>query len=59
MILEKYRNGHVVGKDTMEKLGFVISNAEEGIKKIKKYTEIEITDIVLINSSPNQDDLRK
>lgn len=52
-------NGQVVRNNTMEKLGFVISNAEEGIKKIKKYTEIGITGIVLINSSLNLDNLIK
>jgi coenzyme F420-dependent glucose-6-phosphate dehydrogenase len=51
---EIQENGQVVGDDSMEKMAFVISNAEEGIKKIKKYTEIGITDIVLINSSPNR-----
>ena len=52
---EIQENGQVVGNDVMEKMAFVISNAEEGIKKIKKYSEIGITDIVLINSSPNRD----
>ncbi len=52
MIQGKYRNGQVVGNDTMEKMAFIISNAEEGIKKIKKYADIGITDVVLINSSP-------
>ena len=35
---EIQENGQVVGNDIMEQMGYVISNAEEGIKKIKKYT---------------------
>jgi hypothetical protein len=54
---EIQENGLVVGNDVMEKMAFVISNTEEGINKIKKYSEIGITDIVLINSSPNRDKL--
>jgi hypothetical protein len=38
-------------------MAFVVSNAEEGIKKIKQYTEIGFTDIVLINSSPDRNNL--
>jgi hypothetical protein len=37
--LEMQENEQVVGNDTMEKTAFVISNSEEGIKKIKQYTE--------------------
>lgn len=54
---EIQENGQVIGNDTMEQMGFVISNAEEGIKKIKKYTDLGFTDIVLINSSPNRANL--
>jgi coenzyme F420-dependent glucose-6-phosphate dehydrogenase len=54
---EIQENGQVVGNDTMEQMAFVISNAEEGIKKLKQYTEIGFTDIVLINSSPDRDNL--
>lgn len=52
---EIQENGQVVGNDTMEKMAFVITNAEEGIKKIKEYSEIGITDVVLINSSPDRE----
>ena len=52
---EIQENGQIVGNDAMEKMAFVISNAEEGIKKIKEYVNIGITDIVLINSSPNRE----
>ena len=56
---EIQENGQVVGNDTMEKMAFVISNAEEGIQKIKKYADIGITDVVLINSSPNRESFVK
>jgi len=56
---EIQENGQVVGDDTMEKMAFVISNAEEGIKKIQKYAELGFTDIVLINSSPNRESFVK
>jgi alkanesulfonate monooxygenase SsuD/methylene tetrahydromethanopterin reductase-like flavin-dependent oxidoreductase (luciferase family) len=54
---EIQENGQVVGDDTMQQMAFVVSNAEEGIKKIKQYTEIGFTDIVLINSSPDRNNL--
>jgi hypothetical protein len=54
---EIQENGQVVGNDTMEQMTFVISNAEEGIKKIKQYADLGISDIVLINSSPNRENL--
>jgi len=56
---EIQENGQVVGDDAMEKMAFVISNAEEGIKKIQKYAELGFTDIVLINSSPNRESFVK
>jgi coenzyme F420-dependent glucose-6-phosphate dehydrogenase len=56
---EIQENGQVVGNDTMEKMAFVISSAEEGIKKIKKYADIGMTDVVLINSSPNKENFVK
>jgi coenzyme F420-dependent glucose-6-phosphate dehydrogenase len=56
---EIQENGQVVGDDTMEKMAFVISNAEEGIKKIQKYAELGFTDIVFINSSPNRESFVK
>jgi coenzyme F420-dependent glucose-6-phosphate dehydrogenase len=48
-------NGQVVGYDVMEKMALVISNAEEGIKKLKKYVDLGFTEIVLTNSSPNRE----
>src|SRR6188472_1634487 len=56
---EIQENGQVVGDDAMEKMAFVITNAEEGIKKIQKYAELGFTDIVLINSSPNRESFVK
>ena len=56
---EIQENGLVVGNDTMEQMAFIISNAEEGIKKVKQYTELGFTDIVLINSSPDRNNLVK
>jgi coenzyme F420-dependent glucose-6-phosphate dehydrogenase len=56
---EIQENGQVVGNDVMEKMAFVISSAEEGIKKISTYAEIGLTDIVLINSSPDKESLVK
>jgi coenzyme F420-dependent glucose-6-phosphate dehydrogenase len=50
-------NGQVVGDDTLEKMFLVISNAEEGIKKLRKYSELGFTEIVLTNSSPNRNEL--
>jgi hypothetical protein len=41
----------------MEQMAFVISGAEEGIKKVKQYTELGFTDIVLINASPDRNNL--
>jgi hypothetical protein len=38
-------------------VAFVISNAEEGINKVRQYTELGFTDIVLINSSSNRNNL--
>jgi G6PDH family F420-dependent oxidoreductase len=45
-------NGKVVGDSVMEKMTLVISNAEEGIKKLQKLVNLGLTEIVLINSSP-------
>lgn len=56
---EIQENGQIVGNDVMEKMAFVISNAEEGIQKLKKYVELGFTDIVLINSSPDKEKLVK
>jgi coenzyme F420-dependent glucose-6-phosphate dehydrogenase len=52
-------NGQVVGNDVMEKMAIVISNAEEGITKLKKYVDLGFTEIVLTNSSPSRDELVK
>ncbi len=35
----------------------VVSNGEEAIKKLEKYTEIGLTEIVLTNSSPDRNKL--
>jgi coenzyme F420-dependent glucose-6-phosphate dehydrogenase len=48
-------NGQVVGDDIMEKMTLVISNAEEGIKKIQKYVDLGFTEVVITNSSPNRE----
>jgi coenzyme F420-dependent glucose-6-phosphate dehydrogenase len=52
-------NGQIIGDDTLEKKLLVISTAEEGIQKLKKYIELGFTEIVLTNSSPNRDELVK
>jgi coenzyme F420-dependent glucose-6-phosphate dehydrogenase len=50
-------NGQVIGDDMLQEMLLVISNAEEGIKKLKKYTDLGFTEIVLTNSSPNREKL--
>lgn len=53
-------SGQVVGDDTMmDRAALVITNAEEGIKKLQKYVDLGFTDIVLINSSPDRDRFTK
>jgi G6PDH family F420-dependent oxidoreductase len=52
-------NGQIIGDDTLEKKLLVISTAEEGIQKLKKYVELGFTEIVLTNSSPSRDELVK
>jgi coenzyme F420-dependent glucose-6-phosphate dehydrogenase len=52
-------NGQIIGDDTLEKKLLVISTAEEGIQKLKKYIELGFTEIVLTNSSPKRDELVK
>ncbi|HJU58373.1 MAG TPA: LLM class flavin-dependent oxidoreductase [Nitrososphaeraceae archaeon] len=47
-------NGQVISDDSLEKKLFVITNEEEGIKKLQKYIEIGFTEIVFTNSSPNR-----
>lgn len=52
-------NGQIIGDDTLEKMYLVISTAEEGIEKLKKYIELGFTEIVLTNSSPNRNEFVK
>ena len=52
-------NGRIIGDDTLEKMYLVISTAEEGIEKLKKYIELGFTEIVLTNSSPNRNEFVK
>jgi G6PDH family F420-dependent oxidoreductase len=48
-------SGQVVGDDTMmDRTAMVITDAEEGIKKLQRYADLGFTDIVLINSSPDR-----
>ena len=47
-------NGQVIDDDSLEKKLFVITNEEEGIKKLLRYIEIGFTEIVFTNSSPNR-----
>jgi coenzyme F420-dependent glucose-6-phosphate dehydrogenase len=50
-------NAKVIGDDTLQEMLLVITNAEEGIKKLKKYTDLGFNEIVLTNSSPNREKL--
>jgi hypothetical protein len=52
-------NAQVIGDDTLEKMLLVITNAEEGIKKLEKYVDLGFTEIVLTNSSPDREKLVK
>lgn len=52
-------SGQIIGDDTLEKMLVVFTTAEEAIKKLKKYTDVGFTEIVLTNSSPNRKDLVK
>jgi G6PDH family F420-dependent oxidoreductase len=52
-------NGQTIGDDALEKTFLVISSAEEGLEKLKKYIELGFTEIVLTNSSPNRNELVK
>ena len=47
-------NGQVIDDDSLEKIFFVISDEEEGIKKLQKYIDIGFTEIVFTNSSPDR-----
>jgi coenzyme F420-dependent glucose-6-phosphate dehydrogenase len=44
---------------TLENMALVISNTEEGIKKLQKYVQLGFTEIVLVNSSPDRKKLVK
>jgi coenzyme F420-dependent glucose-6-phosphate dehydrogenase len=52
-------NAQVIGDDSLEKMLLVITNAEEGIKRLKKYLDMGFTEIVLTNSSPDREKLVK
>jgi coenzyme F420-dependent glucose-6-phosphate dehydrogenase len=52
-------NAQIIGDDTLEKMALVISDAEEGTKKIQKYVELGFTEIVVVNSSPDRKKLVK
>ena len=43
----------------MKRMLLVISNAEDGIRRLQNYIELGFTEIVLTNSSPNRDNLVK
>ncbi len=47
-------NGLVIDDDSLQKKLFVISDEEEGIKKLQKYKDIGFTEIVFTNSSPDR-----
>ena len=47
-------NGLVIDDDSLQKKLFVISDEEEGIKKLQKYIDIGFTEIVFTNSSPDR-----
>ncbi len=47
-------NGQVIDDDSLQKKLFVISNEEEGTKKLQQYIDIGFTEIVFTNSSPDR-----
>ena len=47
-------NGQVIDDDSLQKNLFVISDLEEGIKKLQPYVDIGFTEIVFTNSSPDR-----
>jgi len=47
-------NGQVIDDDSLQKKLFVISDLEEGIKKLQQYVNIGFTEIVFTNSSPDR-----
>jgi len=47
-------NGQVIDDDSLQKKLFVISNEEEGLKKLEPYFELGFTEIVFTNSSPDR-----
>jgi hypothetical protein len=54
MIQEKLKRTARSLATTLEKMLVVISNAEEGIKKLQKFIGLGFTEIVLTNSSPER-----
>jgi hypothetical protein len=59
MIQEKLKRTARSLATTLEKMLVVISNAEEGIKKLQKFIGLGFTEIVLTNSSPERHRLVK
>ena len=47
-------NGQAIDDASLEKKLFVISDEEEGIKKLRKYIDIGFSEIVFTNSSPDR-----
>lgn len=52
-------NAQIIGDDTLENMALVISDTEEGIKKLQKYVQLGFTEIVVVNSSPDRKKLVK
>jgi hypothetical protein len=50
-------NAQVIGDVTLQEMLLVIWNAEDGIKKLKKYMDLGFAEIVLTNSSSNREKL--
>lgn len=50
-------NGLIIEDDSLKKHLFLISSAEEAIRKISAFADAGITEIVLTNSSPNKQKL--
>jgi coenzyme F420-dependent glucose-6-phosphate dehydrogenase len=44
---------------TLENMALVISNTEEGIKKLQQYVQLGFTEIMVVNSSPDRKKLVK
>src|ERR687897_2183563 len=52
-------NAQIIGDDTLENMALVISNTEEGIKRLQKYVQLGFTEIVVVNPSPDRKKLVK